>query len=52
MLMLAANDDDLFRQSAEVYLRYALAEQEKIDGYVRAFRTEELALYSGCSRPK
>ncbi len=52
LLMLAANDDDLFRQSAEVYLRYGQAEQEKIDSYVRAFRTEDLALYSGCSRPE
>lgn len=52
LLMLAANDDDSFRQSAEVYLRYGQAEQEKIDSYVRAFRPEELTFYSRCSRPE
>ncbi|KGN97337.1 acyl-CoA dehydrogenase [Porphyromonas gingivicanis] len=46
LLLLSANDEpELFDKSCRVYHRYALAEQEKIDSYVRNFSANELADY-------
>lgn len=46
LLLLAANDKpEFFAKSARVYHRYALAEQDKIDRFVRNFSVEELADY-------
>ncbi|MDO4722256.1 Acyl-CoA dehydrogenase C-terminal domain-containing protein [Porphyromonas circumdentaria] len=46
LLLLSANDEPkLFDKSCRVYHRYALAEQEKIDSYVRNFSASELADY-------
>lgn len=44
LLMLSANDrPDLFSESLAVFMRYALAEQEKIDWAVRNTSLEEIA---------
>ena len=46
LLLLAANDEpELFGKSARVYHRFALAEQDKIERFVRNFAVEELADY-------
>lgn len=45
LLMLAANDEESFRNSAEVYLRYAKAEIQKIETYIREFNPSDLAYY-------
>lgn len=46
LLLLAANDKpEFFAKSARVYHRYAQAEQDKIDRFVRNFSVEELADY-------
>ncbi len=50
LLMISANEDESFRQSAEVYLRYGQSELDKIESYINRFQPDDLALYMGCPR--
>lgn len=45
LLMLSANEEDSFRTSAEVYLRYAQGEMDKIENFINRSNPSDLAYF-------